>query len=193
MSYAPRSDSWAGQLSEDEQCLIFERWLRSGDKWEEIVDWLMSEFEGKVAHQPSRSSLYEWRDRFRPIYNQHESEKVRHAGILVAEYARANNVTDEQYIAALKAIGSKAMVANDAQTMARCIQSAMEIKDRLQKAEDLALKDKAQRTKEADLALAREKFEAAEKRLNAATKAITDETLTDADRISKIKSIFGLT
>lgn len=197
MSYAPRSDSWAGKLSEDEQCLIFERWMRSGEKWENIADWAVEEFEGKIDRKPSRSSLYEWRDRFRPIFNRHESAKVRHAGELVAEYANANEVTDEQYIAALKAIGSKAMVAKDAKTMAQCIRSAMEIEDRLMRAEELELKGKAQATKEADLALAREKFEfdAAKRAMDEAAKIKTvaaDDSLDDDEKIAKVREVlFG--
>ena len=39
--------------------------------------------------------------------------------------------------------------------------------------------------------LAREKFEAAERRANAAKSALGDAKLTDADKIAKMKEIFG--
>ena len=60
-----------------------------------------------------------------------------------------------------------------------------------QKAEELALKGRAQETKDAQLKLAREKFEAAERRENAAKAALGDTKLTDEAKIAKMKEIFG--
>ena len=61
-----------------------------------------------------------------------------------------------------------------------------------QRDRELALKaDKGRRDDEA-LKLAREKFEAAERRENAAKGTIADAKLTDAERVAKIKSIFGM-
>ena len=67
----------------------------------------------------------------------------------------------------------------------------MAIQDRIHAAKELELKEKAQATKDSALALAREKFEAAERRENAARSALGDTKLTDADKIAKIKEIFG--
>ena len=67
----------------------------------------------------------------------------------------------------------------------------MAIKDRLQKEQELALKSAAQSTKDEQLKLAREKFEAAERRENAARNALGDTKLTDADKLAKMKEIFG--
>ena len=61
-----------------------------------------------------------------------------------------------------------------------------------QRDQELALKaDKGRRDEEA-LKLAREKFEAAEKRLKAVQGAVDAPQLTDAERVAKIKSIFGM-
>ena len=54
-----------------------------------------------------------------------------------------------------------------------------------------ALKAAAQQTKDEQLKLDREKFEAAERRENAAKAALGDAKLTDADKIAKMKEIFG--
>ena len=54
-----------------------------------------------------------------------------------------------------------------------------------------ALKAAAQQTKDEQLKLAREKFEAAERRANAARNALGDTKLTDAAKIAKMKEIFG--
>ena len=67
----------------------------------------------------------------------------------------------------------------------------MAIKDRLQKEQELALKSAAQSTRDEQLKLAREKFEAAERRENAARNALGDTKLTDADKLAKMKEIFG--
>ena len=71
----------------------------------------------------------------------------------------------------------------------------MAIKDRLQKAADLDLRAQAQKTREADLALAREKFEAAERRLAAVKDAVatakTKGGLTE-ETLKKIEEAAGL-
>ena len=54
-----------------------------------------------------------------------------------------------------------------------------------------ALKAAAQQTKDEQLKLAREKFEAAERRESAAKSALDDKKLTDADKVAKMKEIFG--
>ncbi len=61
-----------------------------------------------------------------------------------------------------------------------------------QRDKELQLKaDKGRRDDEA-LKLAREKFEAAERREDAAKGAIADSKLTDAERMAKLKEIYGI-
>ena len=60
-----------------------------------------------------------------------------------------------------------------------------------QRAQELELKQAAQATRDEQLRLAREKFEAAERRESAAKSALDDKKLTDADKIAKMKEIFG--
>ena len=55
-----------------------------------------------------------------------------------------------------------------------------------------ALKAAAQQTKDAQLKLAREKFEAAERRENAAKAAVSDAKLTEAERLARVKEIYGI-
>ena len=58
--------------------------------------------------------------------------------------------------------------------------------------EKLRLDAARQRTAEEQLRLAREKFEAAERRENAAKAAITDTRLTDAERAARLREIYGI-
>ena len=69
--------------------------------------------------------------------------------------------------------------------------AAAMFKSGLQKEQELALKSAAQSTRDEQLKLAREKFEAAERRENAARNALGDTKLTDAAKIAKMKEIFG--
>ena len=60
-----------------------------------------------------------------------------------------------------------------------------------QRDRELALKAAAQQTKDEQLKLAREKFEAAERRENAAKAALGDTKLTNEAKLAKMKEIFG--
>ena len=75
-----------------------------------------------------------------------------------------------------------------ADSLIRAGQKDAELRMRRQ---ELELKAAAQQTKDAQLKLAREKFEAAERRENAARNALGDTKLTDAAKIAKMKEIFG--
>ncbi len=55
-----------------------------------------------------------------------------------------------------------------------------------------ALKAAAQQTKDEQLKLAREKFEAAERRENAAKAAVADNKLSDEERMAKLREIYGI-
>ena len=57
---------------------------------------------------------------------------------------------------------------------------------------DIDIKRKALAVKENQLALAREKFEAAEARLAQAKTTLSDTALTPAEREAKLKSLFGI-
>lgn len=58
--------------------------------------------------------------------------------------------------------------------------------------DELEIKRKALAVKERKLDLDREKFEAAEARLNKAKEIVGDSKLTDAERTARIREIFGL-
>lgn len=124
---------------------------------------------------------------------EHEHRMAEAATAAAEAAALGRKATkDEALVAAFKSLATEAALRTDAKTAVAFVQSAMAIKDRLQKESDLALRERAQKTKEGDLALAREKFEAAERRLDAAKSAVADETLSDAERVGKIKELFGI-
>ena len=110
----------------------------------------------------------------------------------IDELAAKVGLEDEKAIAAYKSLAAEAALrTGSAKQAAKFIEMATAIQDRILHAKELALKERAQGTKDEQLKLAREKFEAAEKRLAAVQGAVDDAKLTDADKLAKIKEIFG--
>lgn len=174
-----RIDSWAAKLAENEgsEWKLFYKAMRC--QWQEAAAWAVKEFD--LPRMPSRSSFYDWLKIMRSREHEH---RMSEAAIAAAEAAALGKTVtkDEALIAAFKSLATEAALRTDAKTATSFIQSAMAIKDRLQKAEEIDLKAAAQATKDDQLKLAREKFEAAEKRLAAV-----------ADAVKTAKSKGGLT
>lgn len=164
-----RIDSWAAKLAENEgsEWKLFYKAMRC--QWQEAAAWAVKEFD--LPRMPSRSSFYDWLKIMRSREHEH---RMSEAAIAAAEAAALGKTVtkDEALIAAFKSLATTAAMKTDAKTATSFIQSAMAIKDRLQKAEEIDLKAAAQATKDDQLKLAREKFEAAEKRLNAVADAV---------------------
>lgn len=162
-----RTDSWAAGLTEEQSWTLYYKAMRC--PWQEASAWAEKEFG--LERGPSRTAFYEWLKTMRAQEHEH---RMGQAAIAAAEAAALGKkaTKDESLIAALKTLATEAALNTDAKTASALIQSAMAIKDRLQKQKDLDLKAKAQGVKEEELKLAREKFEAAEKRLNAVQDAV---------------------
>jgi hypothetical protein len=62
----------------------------------------------------------------------------------------------------------------------------------MQKEKDLALKSRAQSVREDELKIAQEKLKLEQAKAANAVKAVEDPTLTDEERVKKIKNIFGI-
>ncbi len=188
----PRIDSWAAPLTEEQGWTLYYKALRC--PWQEAARWAAKEFG--LAKMPSRSGFYGWLKLMRAKEHEH---RMGQAAIAAAEAAALGKraTRDEAIIQALKALATEAALSSDAKTASSLIQSAMAIKDRLQKAADLDLRAQAQKTREADLALAREKFEfdAAKKAMALAAEIKTvaaDDSLNDDEKVRKVReALFG--
>lgn len=181
-----RTDSWAAGLTEEQGWTLYYKSLRC--QWQEAAAWAVKEFA--LDRMPARSSFYDWLKQMREKEHEH---RMHEAAVAAAEAAAlGKNVTkDEALIAALKTLATEAALNTDARTAKSLIASAMAIKDRLQKDEQLDLQSRADARKGEELKLAREKFEAAEKRLNAAKETANDTKLTSEQKLAKMKEIFG--
>lgn len=156
-----RTDSWAAGLSEEQSWALYSKARRC--QWQEAAAWAVKEFG--LEKGPSRTAFYSWMTAMREEEHEH---RMGQAAIAAAEAAALGGrcTKDEALIQAFKALATDvALTTGDAKTASAFVNSAMAIKDRLQKEQELALKSAAQSTKDEQLKLAREKFEAAEKRL----------------------------
>ena len=183
-----RTDSWAAGLSEEQSWALYSKARRC--QWQEAAAWAVKMFE--LEKGPSRTAIYAWMTAMREEEHEH---RMGQAAIAAAEAAALGGrcTKDEALIQAFKALATDvALTTGDAKTASAFVNSAMAIKDRLQKEQELALKSAAQSTKDEQLKLAREKFEAAERRENAAKAAVADNKLSDEERMAKLREIYGI-
>ena len=193
-----RKDSWAGELLPDEAAEIFDAWRRYKGPWEKFADWIAETFE--KARKPSRTALYAWAstDPDHPgagfqNWKTVRSARIRAAGEQMAEWARAHgDIADETVAKGFMALGCDAMSNGGGEAGKEMLDSWCKVTDRLLHRQELSLKSRAQQTKDETLRLAREKFEAAERRENAAKATVADNKLSDEERMAKLREIYGI-
>ena len=182
-----RTDSWAAPIDIEDQWKIYHKMRRWN--WERVASWAAKEY---MIDPPSRSALYRWRDYMRSKESTRRIDNAVIAQLQVGEVANAANLKDPLLIDAYKTMAAElAMNGNVADAM-KYTSMALALAAQQTKTRELELKAAAQQTKDEALELAREKFEAAEGRLNAAKEVVGDVKLTDAQRMEKMKDIFGL-
>ena len=157
----PRVDSWYAILSEEQLWQLYSVAKRC--QWFEAVAHAQKEFglEAKV----SRSAYYRWLDWMRGEESERRLAQARIAALEAGELAKTVGLKDETAIAAYKSLAAEFALKSDAKTANRFMQMAMALRDRQLRSREVDLKDAAQATKDEQLKRAREKFEAAEKRL----------------------------
>ena len=196
-----RADSWAAPLSAAQMWAIYDFHYNpdggAAGKWDVTCEWAEKEFE--LPRKPGREAFYKWLRAMRELAPAHRREVRETADEIAAEGAKSLTVSDDQIISFVKsrALDAATVAKNPqeaerflrmADSLIRAGQKDAELKMRQR---ELDLKAAAQQTKDEQLKLAREKFEAAERRENAARNALGDTKLTDAAKIAKMKEIFG--
>ena len=184
-----RTDSWAAKLTEDQAWALFYKARRC--EWQVAAQWAVKEFA--LERAPSRTGFYEWRAQMAKDEHAHSMAQGILAQNFVKEGAASNKLKDGE---AAKALEQKAveiaMISGDVKTGKDLYNLVLAIRDREIAAAALDIKRRAQETKEEQLRLAREKFEAAERRENAARNALGDNKLTDEERMAKLREIYGI-
>ncbi len=197
-----RSDAWEAQLPADtarelyrltkcptqEEAEAGRPWLRDYDR--DVLPYLS--LQGIAA--PGRSTWFRFKHRMRmdeaaeTIISVETSKRIAQGmtAVKIDPRLAADMMTSLSVDEAAKPAEER-----NEKVMQIFAASAAMFNAAAQKAEELALKGRAQETKDAQLRLAREKFEAAERRENAAKAALGDTKLTDEAKIAKMKEIFG--
>ncbi len=180
-----RADSWDAALTEAQRWEAYEK--AKGVAWTAFAQWLAEEH----GVRPGKNAIYDWLAYMRRQEGAHRLERAIAARKELQGLA-ASAALDTQTADAYMALANDAILSGDPEKAARIVAAAVQINaaslrlaEQRQNAQRLALQEQA-------LALQREKFEANERRLNAATEAAQDETLTESERLAKIRSIFGL-
>ena len=182
-----RTDSWAAGLTEEQSWQLY--YKSRALRWNEAADWAVKEFG---VDAPSRTAFYAWLGHMRAEESANRLEQAATAAAEAAALAKTQ-AKDDALIGAYKAMAAElALRTGSAKEAERFVSMAATLADKRLKAAELKLKARAQETKDEQLKLAREKFEAAEKRLAAVQGAVDEPQLTDAERLAKIKSIFGM-
>ena len=180
-----RMDAWDSALTEAQRWEVYEK--SKGVTWTAFADYLNAEY----GIRPSKNAIYDWMAWMRREEGQHRLERAIAARKELKGLSDAGAL-DAQTADAYMALANDAILGGDPDKAAKIVAAAAQINAASLRIREQRLQAERLALQEQSLALQREKFEAAEKRLNAATEAAQDETLTEAERLAKIKTIFGL-
>ena len=180
-----RLDAWWSALTEEERWGAWDKMCRL--PWQAVAKWLESEKGLKV----SRSALYRFGAWIRPQASARRLELAVLARKEAQGLAKAAGARQDLADAFMAMGAEVALRSGDASDASGWIKMAASLVASAQKDAELRLREKAQSTAEEQLRLAREKFEAAEKREAAAKGVIGDSKLSDGDKLAKMKEIFG--
>ena len=186
-----RTDSWASALTEEQGWQLY--YKSRAMRWNEAADWAVKEYG---IDSPSRTAFYAWLGRMRAVESAHRLEQAATAAAEAAALAKTQT-SDEAQIAAYKAMATElALRTGSADEAAKFVNMAAALSERRLRARELDIKARAQETKDEQLKLAREKFEAAEKRLAAVQDAVKSAKTSGGglseETLRKIEEAAGL-
>ncbi|MCR5838047.1 MAG: hypothetical protein K6G94_00240 [Kiritimatiellae bacterium] len=188
MTKKTRVDAWGEDLPEKVRWDIYDT-ARTMPWPQAVCDQL--EALG-VKRLPTRAAWYRFLSRMRQADAERRIEKIAQSVAEAEKVADKHGIKAKVFVETMKSLAIDSAMTGDNKSATALAAAAAAIWDRAQKERDLELKTARQKTAEESLKLAREKFEAAERRENAAKGAIADTKLTDEERVAKIKSIFGM-
>jgi len=198
-----RSDAWEAQLPAEtakelyrltkcpteEEAKAGRPWLRDFDR--DVLPYLS--LHGIVA--PSRAGWYRFLARMRKDEAEGKIVRLFASRDIAQRMAEAKvdfRVASDFMTALAMDEATKDDEQRNDEAMKIYSSSAAMFKSAEQRDRELALKAAAQQTKDEQLKLAREKFEAAERRENAAKATVADNKLSDEERMAKLREIYGI-
>ena len=182
-----RTDAWGSDLPEETRWRIYDE-LGSGTF---CADTLMR--LAKIGTSvPSRAGWYRFLARMRKADAERRIEKIAQSVAEAERVADAHGIKAAVLVETLKTLAVDRAMTGDDKGATAFASAAASIWDRAQREKEIELKQAAQATRDQQLKLAREKFEDARKRLDAVQGAVDAPQLSDAERVAKIKGIFGM-
>ena len=174
-----RTDAWESCLTEEQQRALY-AWSRtpiddgSDTPHRPTYEQAKAHVSGEYGSDkvPSRASWYRFLARQRKVDAIQQLCRIEAARDWGREVVSAAGMDPAELAAAFRAKAMDAMMDDDPKAVSAYAAAAAALQDRAQKAEELALRERAQKTKDEQLKLAREKFEAAERRLQAVQDAV---------------------
>ena len=110
----------------------------------------------------------------------------------LAHLAREAGLTDATAAEAFRALSVNAAMDGDDKGAALYANAAAKFRDATLKSSEITLRERAQTVKEEELKIAQEKLRILQAKEAKAVDAVSDAQLTDAERVEKVKSIFGI-
>ena len=182
-----RIDAWGADLPEKVRWDCYD--LAKSLPWPKAV---LDQLEAiGIVRLPTRSSWYRFLARMR------KADAARRIDKIAQSVAEAQSVADRAgikaavFVETLKTLAIDKAMTGDDKAAVQLASAAATIWSNAQTEKELELKTAAQKTRDEQLRLAREKFEAAERRENAAKAALGDTKLTNEAKLAKMKEIFG--
>lgn len=145
-----RIDSWATQLTGEQQWALYAKARQPGVLWTEAVEWAVEEFG--LKKRPGQSSFFRWKDMMRNEVGMQRMEDLAMNMIDARELAATmkSQMPDRVAIAdAFNALSLEAAQAGDAQKSAIYMQNATRILDQYFKMCEWAIKEGTLRGKAA--------------------------------------------
>ena len=182
-----RADAWESCLTDEQQRSLY-AWSRtpvddgSDTPRRPTYEMAVASINGDFARNirtfehsniqtisaPSRAAWFRFLARQRKVDAIQQLTRIEAARDWGREVAEAAGMDPSELAAAFRAKAMDAMMDDDPKAVSAYSAAAAAIWDRAQKERELALKDRAQQTKEADLELAQRKFEDEQTRRTAA-------------------------
>lgn len=184
-----RSDSWYAEIPEEQLWKLYSVAKRS--QWFETVR--IANEEMGLSIKPSRSGFYRWLDYMRGEESERRLAQARIAALEADKIARGVGLDDDTSVTAYKSLAAElALKTGDAKGARHFLQMALGLVDRQLHAKEIELKAKDLKRKDEELKIAQEKLKIEQAKSAKAVEAVNDKTLTDEERVKKVKSIFGI-
>ena len=182
------SNAWGADLPEKIQWDCYD--LAGGLQWPlQVVEKLE---DIGIKRLPSRAGWYRFLERMRRHDATRRIEKIAQSVAEAQSVADKHGIKAAVFVETLKALAINKAMTGDDKAATSLASAAATIWSNAQREKELELKTAAQATKDAALKLAREKFEAAERRENAAKATVADNKLSDEERMAKLREIYGI-